>query len=127
LNGQCSGRTREGTRCTRSVEGPNGLCWLHDPTRAEDRRRAAGKAGRSKPNRELQDIKTRLSELADDVLEGTVDKGKAAVCGQLYNTLLRAIGTELKIREQEVLLERVEELEEILERQNEYRNRGQAW
>jgi hypothetical protein len=113
LSRQCSGITRDGARCTRSVEGPNGLCWLHDPTREQDRRRAASKAGRSKPSRELQGIKQRLSQLADDVLEGTVDKGRAAVAGQLLNYYLRAVAVETKVREVEELEARVSELEKI--------------
>ena len=123
MSQQCSGITGKGTRCTRSVEGPNGLCWLHDPTRAEDRRRAAGKAGRSKPNRELQDIKTRLSELANDVLEGKVDKSVGAVASQVLNVYLRAVSVELKAREQLELIERLERLEEDLDT----RARSRAW
>jgi hypothetical protein len=115
LSGQCSGITGKGTRCTRSVEGPNGLCWLHDPTRSEERRRAASKAGKSKPNRELADVKDRLRAMIDDVRSGTMDRGDAAVCGQLYNTLIRAVSVELKVREQEELIERLERLEEVLE------------
>ncbi len=118
MDRQCGGITREGTRCTRSAAGPNGLCWLHDPTRSEDRRRAASKGGRSKPNRELAVIKERLSTLADDVLEGRVDRGDAAVAGQLLNTVIRAVGVELKVREQLDVMGRVEELEALLERQN---------
>jgi hypothetical protein len=115
LNRQCSGITGKGTRCTRSVEGPNGLCWLHDPTRSEDRKRAASKGGKARPNRELQNIKDRLSTLAEGVLEGTVDKGKAAVAGQVLNTYIRAVSVELKVREQEELAHEIEELRGALE------------
>ena len=114
MSGQCSGITRQGGRCTRSVEGPNGLCWLHDPTRSEERTRAASKAGRSKPNRELADVKDRLRALIDDVGAGTMDRADAAVCGQLYNTLIRTVSVELKVREQEELVERMERLEATL-------------
>jgi hypothetical protein len=123
LSKQCGGITREGTRCARSVEGPNGLCWLHDPTRSEERRRAASKAGRSKPNREIQGIKARLEDLADGVLLGTTDRGDAAVVAQVWNTYLRAVSVELKVREQEEVLERLEELEATLER----RDKGQGY
>jgi hypothetical protein len=63
-------------------------------------------------------IKERLSTLADDVLEGRVDRGDAAVAGQLLNTVIRAVGVELKVREQLDVMGRVEELEALLERQN---------
>ena len=31
---QCIGFTRDGSRCSRSAEGPNGWCYAHDPARA---------------------------------------------------------------------------------------------
>jgi hypothetical protein len=42
------------------------------------------------------------------------DKGRAAVANQLYNTLIRAIEQERKMRELEELAERLEALEEVL-------------
>jgi hypothetical protein len=124
LSGRCSGITRSGTRCERSVEGPNGMCWLHDPTRSEERRRAASKVGKAKPNREIAGIKARLSELAEDVLAGEVDRANAAVAGQLLNTVIRAVSVELKVREQMDLIERLEELEILMRHQREQRHRG---
>ena len=124
MSGRCSGITRSGTRCERSVEGPNGMCWLHDPTRSEERRRAASRAGKAKPNREIADIKARLSDLAEDVLAGEVDRANAAVAGQLLNTYIRAVSVELKVREQQELIERLEELETLVQHQREQRHRG---
>ena len=120
---QCSGITREGGRCARSVDGPNGLCWLHDPTRSEDRRRAASKAGRSKPSREIVSIKQRLSDLADGVLEGRVERGDGAVVSQILNVYLRAVSVEMKVREVEEVEERIASLEEALQR----KNGGSSW
>jgi hypothetical protein len=96
---RCSGITRSGTRCERSADGPNGLCWLHDPANAEKRRRLASQAGRAKPGRakpgrELSEIKQRLSDLADDVLEGNVERGTGAVASQILNVYLRAVSVE---------------------------------
>jgi hypothetical protein len=90
---------------------------LHDPTRSEERRRAASKAGKAKPNREIADIKVRLSGLADDVLAGRVDRADAAVAGQLLGTVIRAVGMELKVREAEDFERRLAELEEHFEQQ----------
>ncbi len=115
MSGRCSGITRSGTRCERSVEGPNGMCWLHDPTRSEERRRAASRAGKAKPSREIADIKARLSDLADDVLAGEVDKGVAAVASQILNVYLRAITVELDVQERQELIREVEELKEWAE------------
>ena len=112
---RCSGITRSGTRCERSADGPNGLCWAHNPANAEKRRRLASKAGKAKPGGELAGIKQRLSDLADDVLAGEVDKGDAAVAGQLLNTVIRAIGMEMRVREVETLAREVEELRDLVE------------
>ena len=43
-----------------------------------------------------------------------METGKAAVANQIYNTLIRAIEQERKIRETEELAERLEALEEVL-------------
>jgi len=93
-----------------------GLCWAHDPKNAERRRRGQSRGGKSKPTKEIIDIKRRLSELADDVLEGRVERGDGAVVSQILNVYLRAISTEMKVREAEELEERLTSLEEALER-----------
>ena len=121
---RCLGTKRSGQQCTVTVESPNTYCWWHDPANAEQRRRAASRGGKSKPNRELQDIKQRLSELAESVLTGCVDRANAAVAGQLYNTVIRAVGVELKVREQQDVLKRIEELEVLLEQQKGGRRHG---
>jgi hypothetical protein len=115
LTMRCSGNKRDGSPCTATVEPPKQYCWWHDPANADKRRRAASKAGKSKPSRELASIKTRLSDLADDVLEGRQDRGVAAVASQVLNVYLRAVSVELKAREQLELIERLEMLEEALE------------
>jgi len=75
----------------------------------------ASRAGKSKPSRELTGIKQRLSDLADDVLEGRQDKAVAAVASQVLNVYLRAISIEMKLKEQLELVARLEALEEGLE------------
>ena len=114
---QCASIKRDGGKCTATVEPPNKYCWWHDPDNAAQRKRAASKGGKGKPSRELAAIKARLSDLADNVLEGRVDRGDAAVAGQLLNTVIRAVGVELKVREQQDLIERLEELERLMEDQ----------
>ena len=121
---RCSGSKPDGTPCERIV--PGSFCYSHDPARADERRRAASKAGRSKPNRNVADIKRRLSDLADDVLNGSLDKGVGAVVSQILNVYLRAISVELKVTEQTELTERLEELEAALKHKNERGRRGYA-
>ncbi len=115
---RCPGTKRDNSQCTVTVEPPQIYCWWHDPANAEIRKQAASKGGkrggRGRPVVELSDIKDRLRALVEDVRNGTMDRADAAVCGQLYNTLIRAVGVELKVREQEEVLARVEELEALL-------------
>jgi len=49
--------------------------------------------------------------MIEDVRSGAMDRADAAVCGQLYNTLIRAVSVELKAREQDEILARIEALE----------------
>jgi hypothetical protein len=65
----------------------------------------------------LADLKSRLSRLANDVLDGSVDRGNAAVAAQVLNVYLRAVSVELKVVEQRELIERLEALEEAAEGQ----------
>ncbi len=111
----CSATKRNGEPCTLPSRGSSGLCWAHDPANAERRRRGQSRGGKNKPSRELANIKQRLSDLADDVLEEKVDKGVAAVASQVLNVYLRAVSVELKAREQLELIERLETLEGALQ------------
>jgi len=115
----CTGITRDGERCRGIAIDGLGYCYAHDPDRAEERRRNASKGGkrggRGRPSAELATLKERLSTLADDVLEGSVDRGNAAVAGQLLNTVIRAIGMEMRVREVEDLGRQVDELREMVE------------
>ena len=122
---RCAGTKRDNSPCTATVEPPQRFCWWHDPANADKRRRAASKAGKAKPNRELASIKTRLSDLADDVLADKVEKGVAAVASQVLNVYLRAVSVELKVTEQLELIERLESLETVLEQRKREAGRGQ--
>jgi hypothetical protein len=112
---RCGFIKASGERCKGTATGPHGCCWAHDPANAEQRSRMASKAARSRPNRELQGIKTLLSDLTDRVLaaEGAEPLGTAAaaVANQLINTRLRAIEQERKNKESEDLEARIEALE----------------
>ena len=109
---RCAGTKRDNSPCTATVEPPQRFCWWHDPANADKRRRAASKAGKSKPNRELPSIKVQLQDLVRDVLAGDLETGRAAVANQLINTRLRAIEQERKVKELEDVLVRIEALEE---------------
>jgi hypothetical protein len=121
---RCAGFKPSGEPCERIVRASQDYCYSHDPDRADERQRNAARAGRSKPNKEIQDIKQRLSDLANDVLGGSVDKGAAAVASQTLNVYLRALGMELKIKEVTELEERLEALEQNQEREGDKRRWG---
>ena len=122
----CTATKRDGSPCTLPSNESTSLCWAHDPANAERRRRGQSRGGKSKPTKELIDIKRRLSDLADDVLEGRVERGDGAVVSQILNVYLRAISVEMKVREQQELTERLEALEEALEHKKRMERRWQA-
>jgi hypothetical protein len=125
----CSGIRADGGRCRAQAIGNSEWCFNHHPDYEEQRRRRASKGGkrggRGRPQAELGDIKRRLSDLADEVLAGEVDKGVAAVASQVLNDYLRAVSVELKAREQLELIERLEALEEAVAHNN--KGGGQTW
>jgi hypothetical protein len=107
----CTATKRNGEACTLPANGPQGLCWAHDPKNAERRRRGASRGGRAKASRELPQLKTLLADLTEQVLAGDLDTGRAAVANQLINTRLRAVELERKIKETEELEARIGALE----------------
>jgi hypothetical protein len=112
LTARCTAVKRNGDPCTLPANGKQGLCWAHDPTTAEQRRRRAQRGGRAKASRELPSIKAQLEDLTERVLSGELETGRAAVANQLLNTRLRAIEQERKVKELEDVLVRIEALEE---------------
>jgi hypothetical protein len=108
----CAGITRSGSRCTTVVGPSQSYCYMHDPLRRDERRANAAKAGRSRPNRELQAVKDQLRDLAARVLAGEVERADAIAVGQLLNVWLRATELQWKASETEDLLARLERLEE---------------
>lgn len=111
----CRATKRSGGPCTVSVGAGQAYCHHHDPARAEERRRAASRTGKSKPSRELLGIKAQLEKLTEEVLSGEVATGVAAVANQLINTRLRAVELERRVKETEELEERMEILERAAE------------
>jgi hypothetical protein len=114
LSRQCSGITREGRRCTVSVNGAQEFCHLHDPARSEERRRQASKAGRARGNRGVAVLKEELKTVIGDVKSGDLDRNDAAVMIQGYRALKDFISLERQIRETDELAAEIEEMREIL-------------
>jgi hypothetical protein len=124
---QCAAIKADNGRCGAQAITASQWCFSHHPDYEETRRRRAAKGGkrggRGRPGADFADLKRDVRKVIDDVLAGNVLQGPGAVALQGYNTLLRATKVELEIREQTELIERMEELESLLERQN----RGKQW
>jgi hypothetical protein len=120
----CTATKRNGKPCTLSAVGQQGLCWAHDPKNAEKRRRGQSRGGRGKPTTEIRDLKKQLEDLAEDVLEGRVDRGNAVVVNQILNTRARLIGLERKVLETQELEERLAALEQT---QSEQKGGSRRW
>ena len=117
--GKCTAITRGGDRCRGvAIEGSD-YCYAHHPDHEQDRRLAARKGGkrggRGRPTGELARLGARFEELADKVLAGEVDRAAGAVAGQLLNGARACVRDGLTAREQEELVERMEELETALQ------------
>lgn len=124
----CAGIRADGGRCGAQAIRESQWCFNHHPDYEDQRRRRASRGGkrggRGRPQVELAAIKDRLSTLANDVLTGTVARGDAAVVSQVLNVYLRAVSVELKAKEQQDLIERLEELESLLEHEKGDRRYG---
>ena len=111
---QCSGFKRDGSQCTATVNPPQTRCWWHDPTNAERRRRAASRGGKGKAGRALKELHALLEDLTKRVIEGKLETSRGAVANQLIGTRIRLLEYERRLKEQEELEGRLEELEAIL-------------
>lgn len=119
---RCRGEKQDGTPCERIVPASRDYCYSHDPARKGERRRNASRAGRSRPNREVAEIKARLAGMVEEVLSGAVATAPYAVANQILNTRLRAVELERKAKETEELEARIEELERTRESEG-----GRKW
>ena len=112
----CSGIRADGGRCRAQAMRASEWCIGHDPNQAEARRRRASKGGkrggRGRPTTELARLRDRFEELADKVLEGSVERADGAVAGQLLNGARACVRDGLLAREQEELIGRLEALEQ---------------
>ena len=115
----CSGIKADGGRCQAPAITGSMYCVGHDPTRVAERRRRSSKAGRAggrgRASAELKRLQHRLEELADQVLGGEIERGDAAIAGQLLGGARACIRDGMAAKEQEELIERLEALEQAEE------------
>ena len=122
----CAGITQAGGRCTLAAKTSSGMCWLHDPDRADQRHRHASKAARSKGNKEVAILKGDVRDVIAGVRDGNLDRGDAAVMLQGFRVLKDLVELDRKVRETDDLLEQVEELKQRINPPNQ-RGRARAW
>ncbi len=112
--GVCRSTTQYGRPCQNPAQPGSEWCWSHAPENAEQRRRnsrAGGVAAHSPATLEIGELKDELRAFAWDVKENKVAPGVGSTLVQIYNTVIRAIETGRKVREQEELEQRIEALE----------------
>ncbi len=119
---KCPAITRENRPCRGLVRPGNDYCPAHDPSRQEARQRAASKAGRSKPRTEIQGLREQLDTLYSGVLAGLVSPKVGAVCAQIAGARIRLVETELRVTEQQEILERLGALEQVHQQKG-----GRSW
>jgi hypothetical protein len=85
----CSAITRSGERCRGRAIYNSGYCCAHHPDHAAERQRNASKggksAGRGRPQIEVRRLMDRIEEIAEGVLDGSIEKGRGAVAAQALN------------------------------------------
>ncbi len=111
----CGGTKRDGSRCTATVQPPNAYCWAHDPSNAEQRKRAAAKGGRGRVGGDVKDLRLQLQQLTERVVSGALETARGAVANQLITTQIKLLEYERKVKELDELEARLEQLEQTRE------------
>jgi hypothetical protein len=125
---KCPGITRAGTACKGIPIDGSQWCFAHSPDHDQERRRHGARGGkrggRGRPVAELAALRSENAEIRRRLLGDELAPNVAAVAVQSLNADARLIVAALKAREQEELVERLEELETLMQRQREERRRG---
>ncbi len=120
----CRATKRNNEPCTLSATDPNGYCWAHSPRHAAKRKQIAAKGGRGRgAGGELVGVKAEIREVIDAVRSAALERATGAVVFQGYNTLLKALDTERRIREADELAREIAELRELVEMNKERNSR----
>ena len=110
---RCAAITSAGERC--KLEATSGsYCWSHAPENAAARKAKARRGGKARGASEMAEVKREIRRVIAAVDVGETERGVGAVLFQGFNTLLKAIEVERRMREQEELEGRLEALESVL-------------
>jgi hypothetical protein len=105
-----------GERCRGVPVRGSTLCAAHHPDYRERRRAGARRGGKARGAGELAEIKSEIRTVIEAVQEMKLNRSVGGVVFQGYNTLLRAVEVERKVREVDELEERIVAMERRLHR-----------
>lgn len=111
----CDGIKANGGPCRGVPVRGSAWCPAHHPDYQERRRQGAKRGGRTtgatRQRDRLAAVDKTLQEMIEGVLDGSVERGRAAVAVQACNSLIRLATAEAQIHEQQALEERLDVLE----------------
>ena len=125
MSALCPATKRNGEPCSLLATDADGLCWAHSPRHADKRKEIAAKGGRSRVGGELVGVKAEIRDVIEAVRSEMLERSTGAVIFQGYNTLLKAVDTERRIRETEELTREIGELREMVEMSK--KERSKRW
>lgn len=100
-----------GERCRGVAVRGSTLCAAHHPDYQSQRRAGARRGGKARGASEMAGIKSEIRTVIEAVRTEELNRGVGAVVFQGYNSLLRAVEVERKVREADELEERLQALE----------------
>lgn len=115
MNRQCPATTLKGGQCSGSVPEGKYWCWYHDPANSDKRRRAASRGGKGNRSKVSKDLHKLLESLTEQVVSGELEPYPASVAGSLIGVRLRLLEYDRRVREEDELLARIEQLEQAQE------------
>ena len=128
---KCSGITQAGAACKGIPTDGSQWCYAHDPDHAQERRRHGARGGkrggRGRPVAELAALRAENADIRARLLGDELAPNLAAVAVQSLNADARLVVAALKAREQEELVERLEEMESLVQQQEERQEGGRRW
>ncbi len=115
---RCSAITRGGERC--KLDATSGsFCWSHAPENAEARKQRGRRGGKARGAGELSEVRREVRAVITDVRVRNLERSVGAVVFQGYNTLLKAIAVEIKLKEVDELAKELEDLRALVETRKE--------
>ncbi len=127
MNRQCPALKRDGNQCSGSVPEGKYHCWFHDPANSGKRKRAASRGGKGNRAGVSRDLHKLLEDLTERVVSGDLEPYPASVAGQLVGVRLRLLEYERRVKEQDELVGRLEELEEQITAEKNSEGRRSSW